>query len=84
MKAQIDQLPLDMGGDAADPGAHAGGDAGLGRLAELQRRQHAAAARPLDADVHDPQPVQRRQGLSGVRRSRPDEARRATTTASST
>ena len=37
------------------------------RFAELQCREHAATARPLDAHVHDPQSIQRGQGISGVR-----------------
>ena len=53
---------------ATDPGAHAGGDAGLRRLAELQRRQPAPRAWPLDAHVHHPQPVLGRQGVQRVRR----------------
>ena len=56
-KNQIDWLPLAQGARPADAGPNAGGDAGLGRLAVLQRRQHAARARPLDADGHHPQPV---------------------------
>ena len=39
MKAQIDYLPLILGGVRPTQGQHARGDAGLGRLAELQRRE---------------------------------------------
>ena len=83
-KSQIDWLPAERGRRAADPGAHAGGDAGERRLAIVQRRQQPARARPLDADGHDPEPVLGAQGLRGVRRGRADEAVAATTTASST
>ena len=59
---------------AADAGQDAGGDAGLGRLAVLQRGQSAARARPLDAHAHHPEPVLGGQGLPRVRRRRPHEA----------
>ena len=73
-----DRLAAAGGGRrAADPGAHPGGDAGLGRLAVVQRGQRPARARPLDADGHHPQPVLGAQGLRAVRRGRPDEARPA-------
>jgi arsenical pump membrane protein len=38
-----------------------------GFIADVQRGEHAAPARPLDADVHDPEPVLGRDGLQGVR-----------------
>src|SRR5256885_1586234 len=59
---------------APDAGKDAGGDAGLGRLAVLQRRQPDARAGPLDADADHPQPVLGRQGVPGVRRGRAHEA----------
>uniref|UniRef100_A0A0N4Z5F8 LigA n=1 Tax=Parastrongyloides trichosuri TaxID=131310 RepID=A0A0N4Z5F8_PARTI len=62
------------GRHASDPGAHPGRHASLRRLAEFQRGQHPAPAGSLDADDHHPQPVERGQGLHGVRRRRPHEA----------
>ena len=61
-------------GGAPDPGQDPGADAGLRRLAVVQRGQPVARAGSLDAHVHHPQPVLGSQGLPGVRRSGPDEA----------
>src|SRR3546814_1955006 len=48
---------------APDAGPHARGDAGVGRVAVFQQRQHIAPARPLDADGYHSQPIERAQGL---------------------
>src|SRR3546814_6485872 len=45
---------------APDAGPHARGDAGVGRVAVFQQRQHIAPARPLDADGYHSQPIERR------------------------
>ena len=63
MKSQIDWLPAGGTRRAPHPGPDAGGDAGVGRLAILQRRQRDASARALDADGHHSEPILRRQGL---------------------
>ena len=74
MKAQIDWIPLAHGRRAADPGQDAGGDAGLRRLAVVQRGEPAARARPLDAHDHHSQPVLGRQGLREFDDDGTDEA----------
>ncbi len=74
MKAQIDHLPLSHRRDAADARADARGHAGVGRLAIVQCGKHAAPAGTVDAHGHDPQPVERREGVRGVRRGRAHEA----------
>src|SRR3546814_15203552 len=57
-------------GPPPDAGAYARGDAGVGRVTVVQQRQYSPHPRPLDADDHHPQPVERRKGVPGVRRSR--------------
>jgi hypothetical protein len=67
--------PLDFAGArrrATQLGAHAGGDAGLQRLAIVERSQHPAAARTLEAHVHDSEPVLGADGLQRIRRRRTD------------
>ena len=52
---------------ATDSGTNPSRHAGIWRIAELQCREYAAAARPLDADVHHPEPVQRPACLRAIR-----------------
>ncbi len=67
MKAQIDWIPLALGGSAPHPGQNPGGDAGERRLAVVQHRQSPARAGPLDAHAHHPQPVIGAESVSGIR-----------------
>src|SRR3546814_12457870 len=53
---------------AADPGADAGGHAGLWRISVVQRGQRPAGAWPLAADGDHPEPVVRGESLPRVRR----------------
>lgn len=59
---------------APDAGQDARRHGGIGRLAELQRREPDAHSRPLDADGDDPEPVLRPQGVPRVRRGGTHEA----------
>jgi NAD(P)H-dependent FMN reductase len=63
MKAQIDHLPLAMKGMRPTQGRTLAVMHGLCRIAVVQHDQCAASARTLDADGHNPQPVQCRQGV---------------------
>ncbi len=65
MKAQIDWIPLALGAVRPTQGKTLAVDAGLGRLAILQRGEPDARARALDAHADHPQPVVGRQGLPG-------------------
>jgi catechol 2,3-dioxygenase-like lactoylglutathione lyase family enzyme len=51
-----------------DAGPDSDGDAGVRRIAELQRGEHAAPARPLDAHVHHSEPVECAARLWAIRR----------------
>src|SRR3546814_16113276 len=59
--------------NATDTGSYAGGDAGFGGLAIVQQRQHTSHPWAMDAHVHDPESVERRQGVQRVRRRRTHE-----------
>ena len=50
-----------------DPGQDSGGDAGLRRIAIVQRGQPVARVGPLDAHVHHPQSILGAEGLYGIR-----------------
>src|SRR3546814_5689263 len=66
-------LAAQHGGNATDTGSYAGGDAGFGGLAIVQQRQHTSHPWAMDAHVHDPESVERRQGVQRVRRRRTHE-----------
>ena len=66
MKAQIDHLPLEMEGMRPTQGRMLAVMQVSGGGAVVQRGQHAAPARPLDADGDDSEPVERRQGVREV------------------
>jgi hypothetical protein len=66
MKAQIEQidhLPLALGGVRPTQGRTLAVMQVSGWIAILQCREHAAPARPVDAHGHDPEPVERGEGL---------------------
>ena len=67
MKAQIDHLPLQLGGMRPDPGTDPRRHAGLSGIAVLQHGQHVAPARAMDAHGHDSQSVERGESFSGIR-----------------
>ena len=74
MKAQIDHLPLEMKGRRPTQGRTLAVMQVSGGSPIVQCREYAAFARPLDADVHDPEPVVSSDGLQGVRRNGTNEA----------
>ncbi|KAF1858364.1 hypothetical protein Lal_00014870 [Lupinus albus] len=63
--------PAGTGRRPPQPGPHARRHAGVRRFAIVQRGQHAAPPGPLDAHVHDPEPVVGADGVQGIRRRRP-------------
>ena len=63
MKTQIDWIPLSEGAVRPTQGKDTGSDAGLGRIAELQRSEPDAAARALDANADHSQPILGRKGI---------------------
>ena len=66
MKTQIDWIPLSMGAVRPTQGKTLALMQVSRRLAVLQCRQSNARPGPLDAHADHPQPVVRRQGLSGI------------------
>ena len=72
-KNQIDWIPLSMGAVRPTQGRTLAVMQVSGGKPVLQHGEHVAGAGPVDADAHDPKPVQRGQGLSGVPRGRPHE-----------
>ena len=74
MKTQIDWIPLAIGAVRPTQGRTLAVMQVSGGSQSFNAVNAAARARPLDAHGHHPEPVVGRQGLSGVRRGRPDEA----------
>jgi len=66
MKNQIDWIPLEQGAIRPSQGRTLA-VMQVWRLAIVQRGQYVAPAGPLDAHVHDPEPVIGADGVQGVR-----------------
>ena len=73
MRAQIDWLPLSMGGVRPTTGPYTGRDAGVWRIAELQPAVNQLRVLGAGCGWSPSQPVLRRQGFRRVRRRGPHE-----------